>query len=166
MWLAIPSLLLNVVQFIIGISKDKRLKKYQDFENTGHLQVKDQLTILRETNGYALGYSGDIENCGPKLVQIQRVEIKWIGKDDDLGVSWHRIGGGFYLKPGESNRIQHTFVSDDIKKLFANLGQELKSSLLVEYIDASGEEKTKSISIAIIDLNGSILTRWHTDILS
>ena len=150
--------LLNIVQFCLGLKKDRRLKKYQDFEYAVHLQLVDEeVALLSESFGHAFHYSAKIENCGSKPVQIKNVLLEY-GSGNNLGKRFKlQIEREFYLRTGERQEIKVFLSSDEIAK--ANSTFELNDcniSLRINYINPLGALEQKERHLVSTGTSGHI----------
>lgn len=156
--ITIASVLINIVQFFLGLKKDRRLKKYQDFEYAAHLQLVDEeVALLRESFGSAFHYSAKIENCGSKPIQIKSILLEY-GSRDNLEKRFKlSLEREFYLKTGERQEIKKFLSSDEIAK--ANSTFELNDcniSLRINYISPLGAVEQKERHLVSTGTSGHI----------
>lgn len=165
--LVLLSFLLNIIQFFVGLGKDRRLKKYQDLDYAVRLRLTGELTLSDEGLGQALSYSGKIENCSSKLVIIEAIKALWEGIKAPTWSQMNLIELKSYLKPGEIKEVRIKYTSEQFKEIKERLQVwESKFNLQVFYVDPSGETIEKKVPLARFTPDGGMITKQWTDVIA
>ena len=155
--IAAVEFILNVLQFFSNRSKERRLKKYEQFEHEAHLQILNPKVVVTTEIGHSFWYSGSIENCGSKTVQIENVLLE-VGSKDKVDKCYkHVVERGFYLKAGDHKEIHEHICSEEIEESKSKFGlEDCFFSLRIIFLDASGATKEQVLPLASIGSSGII----------
>jgi hypothetical protein len=158
--LASVSVLLNIIQFFVGLGKDRRIKRYQDLDYAVRLRLVDEeLTLSEGGSGQSLSYSAKIENCSSKLVIVKAIKVLWEGVTAPAWGQMNLIELQSYLKPGEKKEVRINYAAEQFEEMKKRLQVwESKFNLQVFYVDASGETIEKKIPLARFTPNGGMTT--------
>jgi hypothetical protein len=149
--LASVSVLLNIIQFFVGLRKDRRLKRHDEFEYGAHLQIIEQKVGVSSRSGEPFfSYSGRMENCGSKPIQIRGVSLEYRPKGEPVECFSFPVGREYYLKAGEQKEISKAVSTRDLAEAKNKYGwEDCSFSLRIIYVAASGVAKEHVLPLAI-----------------
>lgn len=149
--LASASIALNIIQFFVGLQRDRRHKKHEEFEYGAHLQIIEQKVAVSSKSGEPFfSYSGKLENCGSKPIQIRGVSLEYRPKQNQVECFSFPVGRESYLKPGEQKEISKAVWTHDLAEAKSKYSwEDCSFSLRIIYVAPSGVAKEHVLPLAI-----------------
>ncbi len=156
--------LTSLVSLYFAITSIRRTTKYQTFDYSPRLDVKEEIVQVVSNRGgqkyissfgsgtesgncpeliksYGFAYQALLLNQGSKVVEVSRTSILYGSEESHNALVNYIIAGRFNLPPGDSRKLSFSMSSDELDKFLEDKKlNECLFHLKVVCLDAKGKD--------------------------